>query len=120
MITFTITGDTIGVSDGEKSYIEKRFRSFDKFVSDGHAHEMTVTASKNSAHARENSVRVEVRFNLQGKDFFAIGEAGDVRAAADIAKEELMREVTHAKSKRQTLFHRGARRLKSLLRGGRK
>lgn len=118
MLTYTITGDTITISDRVRSYIEKRFNGFGRFVAGSHPQEIIVTVSKDTAHERADSVRVDVQFKLHLQNFFASGVAGDIMAATDIAKEELMREVTHSKAKRQTLFVHGARKLKSLLKNG--
>ena len=110
MLTYTITGDNITVTDQARAYIEKRFSGFSRFVNEETTHEMFVTASKTTAHHRDDSVRVEVKFKINSKDFFVVGEAPEIMAAVDQAKEELMREVTHSKAKSITLFHRGARR----------
>ncbi len=120
MLTFKITGDNVSVSEGERDTIEKRFKGFDRFTEEGFAHEMAITATKTTAHQREDSFRVEVRFRAGQQNFFAVGEAADLIPAADMAKEELMREVTQKKAKRQTLYHRSARKLKNFIKLGRK
>ncbi len=116
MITFTITGDTFPVSDKLRAYIEKRFGSFERFMDENMQHDMIVRLSKVTAHTREDSFRAEAGFKLHTRDFFATGSGVDAMAAVDEAKTELMRELTQSNAKRRTLFHRGARKIKSLLR----
>ena len=118
MLTYTITGDNVALSEKVRSYIEKRFKNFSRFASGEHSPEIIVTVSKSTVHQREDSTKVEVKFKLHPQEFFVSGEAHDIMAAIDQAKAELMREVTQSKSKRITLFHRGARKLKSLMRKG--
>ncbi len=117
MITYTITGDTIAVSDAVRTYAEKRFSRFERFMDEMVPHEIQIVLSKATAREREDSVQAEVKFKIHERDFLAIGTGKDAFAALDMAKEELMREVTHSNAKRRTLFHRGARKIKSLLKG---
>jgi len=118
MLTYTITGDTVSMSGEVRAYIEKRFGGFERFMDEETAHEIFVTASKQTARERDDSIRVEVKFKIHERDFFAIGEAGDIKSAVDMAKEELMREVTQSNARRRTMFHRGARKIKNLIKTG--
>ncbi len=117
MITYTITADTVAVDADLKAYIEKRFKKFDRFVKDG-GRDMYITVSQATAHMRENTFRVEVKFKIGQEDFFVTGESDDVRHAVDNAKAELWREVTSSKGRADTLFYRGARSVKNILKGG--
>lgn len=121
MLTYKITGDNISITEKERAYIEKRFSGFSRFIIEPTAAtEMHITATKSTAHQRENAVKVEVKFKIGHKDFFAVGEAAELLPAVDQAKEELMRDVTRSKAKSVTLFHRGARKLKGLIKAGKK
>ncbi len=114
MLTIKITALTISLSDEVKNTITKKFSAFDRFTFPEAPQELLVTATKTTAHQREDTFRVEAKF----KNFFSVGEGADIITAADMAKSELMREVTQAKEKRITLIHRGARKLKKLMRSG--
>ena len=118
MLIYTITGDNIAIGDQVRAYIEKRFSGFSRFVNPDISHEVFVTVSKTTAHHRDDSICVEVKLQVNAKDFFAAGAAADIMAAVDQAKEELMREVTHSKGKKLTLFHRGARKIKGMMKVG--
>lgn len=120
MLTYTITGDNVSVSEREREIIEKRFAGFERFGADKTTHDMVITASRSTAHQREDTIRVEVRFKIGSHDYFAVGEGAELIPAADMAKEELMREVTQGKAKRQTIFHRSARKFKELIKRGKK
>lgn len=117
MITYKITGDSMFVNDTVRGHIEKHFSTFEKFNDGGNNAEVGLTISKVTAHHHEGAFRVEVKLHLRGKDYFVYAENADITNAVDEAKESLMREVTSAKDRKQTLFHRGARKLKKMLKG---
>ncbi len=116
MLIYTITGDNVSITDGFRSHVEKRFASLERFMNESER-ELFVTLSKTTAFQREDSFRAEVRAKIGAHDFFAAGEAVDMTAAVDAAKEELMHEVTKRKGRRQTMFHRGARNIKNMVKG---
>jgi ribosomal subunit interface protein len=120
MISYKITADTITISDAVRAYIEKRFAGFERFMDDKVSHEISATISQTTARHRDDSIKVEVSFKIHQRDFLATGTGVDVHSAIDMAKEELMREVTHSNAKRRTLFHRGARKIKDLMRSWKK
>ncbi len=115
MITYKITGDGVSISERERSYIEKRFSTFEKFFDAGVDHELKIIATSVTAHSRPDSIKMEARMKIHERDFFAASESTDINSAADLLKEELMREVTQSNNRRRTLFHRGARKIKDLL-----
>ncbi len=117
MITYTISGDTIEITEGMRTYIEKRFSGFERFMDDKIPHAMQVVISRTTAHEREDSIKAEVQFKIHTRDFIATGMSNDFFSAIDMAKEELMREVTHSNARRRTLFHHGARKIKNLMKG---
>jgi len=118
MLKYTITGDTVSLSEKDRSYIEKRFQGFERFMDEEVPHEIFVTVSATTAKEREDSIKVEAQFKIHERDFFATSYGADVTSTVDSAKEELMREVTQSNAKRRTLFHRGARKLKNLIKKG--
>ncbi len=118
MLTYKITGDDIPVSPADREYIEKRFSRFDRFIKGEHDREMTVTVRRMIAHERGHAFKAEIAFNPAGENYFVSTEQKDFHTAVDTAKNELWREITGAKGRKNTLFHRGARRLKKLIKGG--
>ena len=115
MITYTITGDNVVISPRDHAYIEKRFDKFERFLDSDMSHEIQITVGKVTAHARADSIKLEVRMKIHERDFFASAEAEEISKCADLAKNELWRDVTQSNMRRRTLFHRGARKIKSLL-----
>lgn len=114
MITYILTGDNIPQSDAIKNHIENHFKKFEKFVNTEASPEMHFTFSKSTAHERENSYHVEIKFKINSDDFVVGTDNADIFSAIDEAKDVLMREITKKHSKHHTLFVRGARKIKNL------
>ena len=117
MITYKITGDNVPLSESDQSYIEKRFARFERFSKSDNHKEITVTVRRMIAHERGHAFKVEVSFTPAEKNYFVSSEQKDIYTAVDIANNELWREITGEKGRKNSLFHRGARKIKSMLRG---
>lgn len=65
----------------------------------------------------EDVFRAELKIRAGGKEFFAEESNADLYAALDKAKDEIAREIKHAKDRDKTLFVRGARSLKKRIKG---
>ncbi|MDO8183384.1 MAG: ribosome-associated translation inhibitor RaiA [bacterium] len=102
-----------------RSYVEEKTLQIGKFV--------TTTASENRAeveigktteHHRHGEVfKAEINLHTNGKHFYAMATTEDLYASLDKVKDEMIRQITSAHNKEQTLFRRGSRRLKNLFRG---
>jgi ribosome-associated translation inhibitor RaiA len=55
-----------------------------------------------------------------GKQYFAASQKSDLYEAIDDVRSEITRELSSAKGKKETMFRRGAQRVKDLLKGFRK
>lgn len=120
MITYKITGDNVPMTEADQSYVEKRFSRFDRFIKGDYPKEMTVVVRKMIEHERGHAFKVEVSFSPAEEHYFVSTEQKDFHTAVDVANNELWREITGQKGKHNTLFHRGARKLKSMLKFGSK
>lgn len=106
---YTFKGDDFSITEAIQEYIEKRFSVFERFGNEN----ISFAISKTTAHDHPDAYLVEVKY---GNGFFVSAKDADLMKAIDDAKEELWREVTQNKEKKQTLFLRGARKLKNLIR----
>lgn len=118
MVNYIITGDDFAITPAIREYVEKRFRKLDSFEKGNNPVDLHLNGIRTTAHERPDTYRVEVKCRIDTHDFFASVERSDFMRAIDEAKQELWREITHTKDRKATLFHRGARRIKKLLRGG--
>jgi ribosomal subunit interface protein len=83
MITYTITGDAVTVSDTIREYVHNHYQTFEKFVDVGDTKEMQIVISKNTAHHREDTFKVEVSFKIKRGDFFITVDNAEVMSALD-------------------------------------
>lgn len=74
--------------------------------------------AKNTNHHKSGSVfHADCLINLKGEEFYSSADEEDLYQAIDIVKENLFREINKNKDRRQTLFHRGARSIKKMMKG---
>lgn len=100
-------------------YIETKFSSFDRFITgDLQAAKCNVEVGKTTRHHKSGDVfRAEVNLHVSGQNFYASSEKDDLYAAIDQVKDEIIRELTTTKDRSNTLYRRGALKLKNLLKG---
>jgi ribosomal subunit interface protein len=79
---------------------------------------VTFEVSKGSKHHKSGAVfHADCLIKIDGQEFYGKADAEDLYAAVDMVKESLFREISKTKDRRQTLFHRGARSVKKMLKG---
>ncbi len=102
-----------------KDYTEAKVLQLDKFVdSTTGSARAEVEIAKTTAHHRHGEVfKAEINLHTNGHRFYATATTEDLYASLDKVKDEIIRQVTSAHNKEQTLFRRGSRRLKNLFRG---
>ena len=74
--------------------------------------------SKNTNHHKSGNVfHSDCLINLRGEKFYGSADEEDLYQAIDKVKENLFREITKNKDRKQTLFKRGAASVKKMLKG---
>ena len=102
-----------------KAYIEKKMESVSKFVRhEGKEAILYIEVGKTTNHHKNGYVfKSEARLDTLGSNFTAIAEEEDLYTAIDASKEDLVRELISSKDKKQTLYKRGAKCVKKMLKG---
>ncbi len=101
-------------------YLEKRISSLGKFVGDDQSVIVDVEIGKTSNHHKHGDIfMAEINLHGKGRNLRAVAEKDDLYAAIDVAKDEMVRELTANKEKRISFVRRGGAALKNLLRFGR-
>ncbi|HWC58003.1 MAG TPA: ribosome-associated translation inhibitor RaiA [Candidatus Paceibacterota bacterium] len=116
-MNITITAQTIHLSPELKSYIEKRMRGLTRFTSGNPV--VTVEVGKMTMHHHHGDVfeaKVMLR-TLLGQEYYATSQKADLYEAIDDVRDELMRLLTADKKKHDTLWRRGARKIKRIIKG---
>lgn len=101
-----------------KIYLEEKLNSLDKFLPSDESISANVELAKTTKHHQKGDVfRAEVNLTMPGRLIIAAAEQWDLRVAIDAVKDELQREIKTNKEKNLSLYKKGARMLKKLLRG---
>lgn len=104
-----------------KGYVEEKVGQLERLVdtSTGGVR-AEVEVGKTTDHHRHGDVfKSEINLYVSGAVYRAVTTTSDLYAAIDEMKDEVARQIVSKKNKNQTLFRRGARRLKNILRFGR-
>ncbi|OHA80809.1 MAG: ribosomal subunit interface protein [Candidatus Yonathbacteria bacterium RIFCSPHIGHO2_01_FULL_51_10] len=117
-ISIKTTG--IEPTDALTKYVTEKMGAAAKFLRADEAGNSSaqVEIGKTTKHHQSGNVfRAEVNVRMNGTTFRAVSEQEDLYAAIDDMKDELVREITSAKDKRQTLIRRGGAMVKKFMRG---
>lgn len=113
----SIKGTNIDLTDPIDAYVQDKIGGLDKFLDkDAFAY---VEVGRESMHHNkgEDVFMAEVKIKAGESDFFAREHNADLYAAIDAVKEEIQRVIKQDKNKKQTLFIRGARKIKKRIKG---
>lgn len=114
---FIIKSKEIKISDDLNSYIEKRIWKLEKFLEDINSDLIETTIEFEKIIGRQKQGEIfEAHVNLQfpGKFFRSEVRGDNFFSMIDDAKKELEDEIRKYKTKKDTLFRRGARSIKKL------
>jgi len=114
---FIIKSKEIKISQDLNLYIEKRIGKLEKFLENINSDliEATVEIGKSAGKHKGIIYQVNINLNFPGKFFRIETQSENLYSAIDEAKEELETEIQKYKTKKDTLFKRGARSFKKSL-----
>ncbi len=100
-----------------KTYLQEKLNSLDKFLPNDESIFADVELAQTTRHHHKGDIfKAEVNLTVPGRLIRVVAEKWDLHAAIDVVKDELQREITVSKEKKLSLYRRGARLLKKLLR----
>ena len=100
-----------------RAYLQEKLNAMDKFLQNNESIFAEVELAKTTNHHKKGDIfRAEVNLTMPGRLIRAVAERWELHAAIDAVKDELQREITMNKEKNISLYRRGARLLKKLLR----
>ncbi len=100
-------------------YLEDKLNSLGKILPYNESVSADVELGKTSRHHQKGDIfKAEVNLLVPGRLIRAVAEEWDLRVAIDAVKDDLQRKIKINKEKNFSLYKKGARILKKLLRGG--
>jgi ribosomal subunit interface protein len=117
-----LQGKNLELTEAIKSYIFSKEtnlgRLFAKMEEEGKDAMVNFEVSKTTNHHKSGEFfRADCLIKISDREFYGSAEEEDLYKAIDKVKETLFREISKDKDRRQTLFHRGARSIKKMLKG---
>jgi ribosomal subunit interface protein len=105
-----------------RDYVIKRVTNLEKVLKNIEEQGGEVTAKfevgKSTNHHKSGSVfHADCLIVVKGEEFYSSADTEDLYQAIDAVKENLFREINKSKDRKQTLFHRGARSVKKMMKG---
>ncbi len=117
-----LQGKNIELTEAIKDYVSKRVTNLEKLLSGiekaGGEVAVTFEVGKSTKHHKSGVVfHAYCLINTKGKEFYSSADEEDLYVAIDTVKENLFREISKNKDRRQTLFKRGAISVKKMMKG---
>lgn len=98
-----------------EDYLQKKINGLEKFLGDFNKETTKVEAEVGKTTGRHRAgdiFRAEINLSVGGKLFRAESEQEDIFSAIDEVRDELEQEIKKFKTKKETIFIRGARSIK--------
>ncbi len=108
------TGNHIEITKSIDDYVTKRLSTLSKFVDENTV--CLVEISKTTEHRNKGDI-YKAEAVIKSKDIFVVSEKSDIYQAVDDMREELEKILSSQKGKKETLFKRGAQKIKNILKG---
>lgn len=102
------------------AYVNKKILPIEKYLDRKSSSDTVaqVEVGKSTRHHKAGNVfRAEVHITGVGIDLYAVREMEDLYAAIDVVKDEIVQNILQLKGKRETLMRRGAKMMKSVMKG---
>jgi ribosomal subunit interface protein len=110
------------VTDAINDYVAKRCESLEKFVANDPTVFVVVELERTTEHHKHGDI-FKAEIHVTGKtvgqngELFVSAEREDLYAAIDAVRDEALRELSSAKSRRTTLVRRGGAKVKNMIKG---
>ena len=114
-----IKATNLELTEAIREYAEKKVSSLEKYFQESADDAVAyVEVAKTTMHHKQGDFfKAEVDINFHGQKYFAVCEKADLYASIDEAREQIERQLTAKKDKGDTMFRRGAKRKKKMMKG---
>ena len=100
------------------TYLKEKVAAFERLVKDA-ASRCEVEIGRSVGHSKQGDVwKAEIVLHQYGERLYAIAEEESIKAAIDIAKDEMLQQLRKGKDKHSSLTKRMGARLKRWARRG--
>ncbi len=105
------------LTDAISEYVEKKVSSLGKFIPNSENVLCEVEIGRTTKHHNSGDIfKAEINIMVPGgSQVYAVAEESELYTAIDIVRDEAERAIVSQKNKKDTLFRRGASKVKQLL-----
>lgn len=110
-----LKGKDFEITSSVEDYLQKKLETLKKFLKNFNSEliKAEVELGKTTRHHQTGDIfRAEINLSVGGKLFRAESEKDDLFAAIDEVRDDLAGEIKKFKTKKETIFIRGARSIK--------
>jgi len=111
----------IDITEAIRDYVEKKVTNLSKVLSQieesGGEVFVNFEVSKSTKHQSGDIFHSDCLINIDGKEFYSSSDKEDLYESIDDIKENLFREISRSKNKKNTLFYSGSRKIKYMIKG---
>ncbi len=117
-MTINLKGTGVQLTPEISNYLHKRLLGIEKFLpKEKDTFIVDVELGRTTNHHHTGDIfRAEINIHIGGKTFRAVSEWQDLHSAIDSMKDQIARELSSHKEKRQSLLRRSGQKVKNLLR----
>ena len=121
-MNINLQGKNIELTPAIYDYVLKRVTNLEKLLKSIETEGGEVSAqfevSQSTRHHKSGAIfHADCLIKTEGEEFYSSADEEDLYAAVDAVKENLFREISKHKDRKQTLLYRGARSIKKMLKG---
>jgi len=117
MIKHHVKTKSMELTPAISDYLDKKLSVLEKFIDEKSEAMARIEVGRTTGHHHKGDVyHAEITLDVEGNLFRAGAEAGDLYAAIDMMKDEVVQEVTRANKKKQHLLKRGHQKMKDMIR----
>jgi len=109
----------IDLSDSLREHVNAKIITLEKVIpTDGENILAAVEVGRTTNHHKQGDIfRAEINLTFSGQQFYAFAETEDLYTSIDEVRLEIERQIVHSKNREETLFRRGARSVKKMMKG---
>lgn len=108
----------IELTEAISDYALKRLEALEKYLGNNEGVVAEVELGRSTKnHKSGDFFKAEIHLSGGGIDLYAVAEESTLYAAIDLVKDEMVRNLTQDKGKKETMARRGGRMLKDMMRG---
>jgi len=112
-----IKATNMDLTEAITNYTNKKLDGLRKFIKNNEAIIYVEVGKTTNHHKRGDVFKAEFNIEVLGNKFYSVSEKEDLYKAIDDVKEEIVRQIKNDKNRKQTLFKRGAKSIKKMLKG---